>query len=542
MDSVNLQNFCRESGLLECNQPLRLDPLPDGAKYLKELTDLKAALDAHAIVAITDQTGRITYVNEKFCEISKYTEAELMGQDHRIINSQFHPKEFIRELWTTIARGKVWKGELRNRAKDGSIYWVDTTIIPFLNDEGKPYQYVAIRADITSRKKTEEERASLEHQLLESQKMELLGRLAGGVAHDFNNILMMISGQAELLLLTKRLDDESQLKLEAILRNVDRAASLTLQLLAFSRRQAVQLEVLDLRPLLKDFCKMLPRLLGEHVQLDCLVEPDLKKIKADEGHITQILLNLCINSRDAMPKGGRLLIQAQNITVSRGEEALFSGVAAGSYVELMIKDSGEGIPAHVQGHIFDPFFTTKERGKGTGLGLSIVKSVVERMGGALRFHSDDSRGATFNIYVPQAAASAEDVRLGLSELPMTSLEGIVLLVEDEVGIRETIEAYLTSHGLRVLTATSGKDALMKLRAQPVKLAAVITDMVMPAMGGLDLARELEADGHQCGFIFMSGYTDQQMTFDAQEDRNKRYLQKPFKLAELDKAIRQVIQS
>jgi two-component system cell cycle sensor histidine kinase/response regulator CckA len=509
-------------------------------RHLKELADLKAALDAHAIVAITDQAGRIAYVNDKFCEISRYSRDELIGQDHRIINSNYHPKPFIRELWTTIARGRIWKGELRNRAKDGSIYWVDTTIVPFLNEQGKPYQYVAIRADITSRKKAEEEKARLEEQLLQSQKMEALGKLAGGVAHDFNNILMVISGQAEMLLLRGRLDEDIRSRLEAMLRNVSRAASLTSQLLAFSRRQVVQLEVLDPGPLLSDFSRMLPRVLGEHISLDFVIDPDLRKIKADHGQITQILLNLSLNARDAMPNGGRLTVEAQNVDINAGEEKLFRDVPPGCYLSLVVKDSGEGIPLEIQNRVFEPFFTTKELGKGTGIGLSTVQAVVEQIGGIVRFYSDPGRGTTFRVYIPETGAIMEEIKDDQMHEPALVLEGSVLIVEDEEGIRETIAGYLQALGIDVLCAKNGKDALALLAHRPIKLAVVVTDMVMPDMGGLTLVEHMRSTGYTtCGYIFMSGYTDQQITFDSEAEQNKRYLQKPFKLAELDKAIRQV---
>jgi two-component system, cell cycle sensor histidine kinase and response regulator CckA len=347
----------------------------------------------------------------------------------------------------------------------------------------------------------------------------------------------MISGQAELLLLTGQLVDENREKVEAILRNVYRAASLTSQLLAFSRKQVIQLEVLDLGPLLKDFSKMLPRVLGETISLEFTISSDLKRIKADQGQLTQVLLNLCLNSRDAMPEGGKLVISAKNIHISPGEEKLFHDVPAGSYVTLVVQDNGEGIPEHLQGRIFEPFFTTKEPGKGTGLGLNTLSAVVEQTGGSVRFSSNPGRGTTFRIYLPETEAKMTDPH----EEPVTpalTLDGSVLVVEDEEGIRETIEAYLRAQNVAMVVARSGKEALEKLTAQDIKLAAVITDMVMPDMGGLELVRILEQQGYDCAFIFMSGYTDQQMTFDVQADQNKRYLQKPFKLAELERAIRQ----
>jgi two-component system cell cycle sensor histidine kinase/response regulator CckA len=505
---------------------------------LKELRDLRFALDEHAIVAITDQTGKIVYVNDKFCAISKYDRRELIGQDHRIINSGHHPKEFIRELWQTIARGHVWKGEFRNRAKDGSFYWVDTTIVPFLNDEGKPYQYVTIRVDISERKRAEEQRADLEEKLRQSQKIEAVGRLAGGVAHDFNNMLMVIRGQCEMMLVG--IGPEAphlRSRAQEIIFTVDRAASLTTQLLAFSRQQVVELEVLELEPLLRDFTKMIIRVLGEDVRLTFAMEPDLGKTVADQGLLTQVLLNLSLNARDAMPHGGRLIIEAGNQVIEPGKEGLFHDVPAGNYCCISVTDTGSGMAPEVKSHVFEPFFTTKEKGKGTGLGLATVLGIIGQLNGHVRFYSDLGRGTTFRIYLLRSDASTQEPAPSANH--QFQAKGVVLLVEDEDALRSVIRDYLRSLGLEVCEAKNGYKALLYVREHHPDISVIITDMVMPEMGGLEMMTELQYLGYEARVILMSGYTDRAIDVCHGGD-GPLYLQKPFKLQELSQRLAQVL--
>lgn len=274
-------------------------------KTLKELSDIKYALDESAIVAITDQTGKITYVNDKFCEISKYSQEELLGQDHRLINSNFHSKEFIRNIWTTISNGKVWRGEIRNRAKDDSIYWVDTTIVPFLGENGTPYQYVAIRYEITERKRIEE-------QLLRSQRMESIGTLAGGIAHDLNNVLSPIIMAIDMLQINA-VDEESELWLNLLKENAERGAAMIRQVLTFARGVEGERIAVQLKHILKDLIKILNETLPKSIIVKYDIEPELALVSADPTQIHQVLMNLCINARDAMPSGGTLTITAANI-------------------------------------------------------------------------------------------------------------------------------------------------------------------------------------------------------------------------------------
>ena len=511
--------------------------MPD-SQYQKELRDLKIALDEHAIVAITDQTGKITYVNEKFCTVSKYAREELLGQDHRIINSGHHSKEYIRGLWRTIAHGKVWKGEFCNRAKDGSFYWVDTTVVPFLNAQGKPYQYVTIRTEITERKRAEEEQFKMSERLRHAQKMEAIGRLAGGVAHDFNNTLMIIRSQADLMLMDRASNHDHHVQVQEILNTVDRASSLTSQLLAFSRRQMLRLEILDAKPLLRDCAKMLPRVLGENIKVVCAVDPALRMIRADAGQITQVLLNLSINARDAMPNGGELMIEASNKKVLPSGETFCQAVPAGEYVSISVTDTGSGMTSEVKSHVFEPFFTTKETNKGTGLGLAIVLGIVEQIHGHVRFCSEVGRGTTFQIYLPVAHGCVPEHH-GAHSNGREKIEGSVLLVEDEAVLRCALADYLGMQGVNVVQATNGEDALRKFESLGDTVTAIITDVVMPDMGGLDLMARVRAR-HACKFILMSGYTDAEPTFDLEDQHDTVFMQKPFRLKDLADRLRMLV--
>ena len=343
---------------------------------LKELRDVKAALDEHSIVAITNARGDITYVNEKFCEISKYPRDELLGQDHRILNSAHHPKDYIRELWRTIANGQVWRGEFRNRAKDGSIYWVDTTIVPFLNERGKPYQYLAIRYDVTARKMVEE-------QLINQAALARLGEMVAVVAHEVRNPLAGLRGVLQIL--SQRLEpqrSEHPLVLEMIKR-LDGLNARVNDLLLYAKPRAPRLEAVPLQPLIESTVALLNRdptlaattseILGDHVA--CLGDVEL---------LRETLLNLLLNAAQAM--GGRGTIRVT--------------VGGGARVTVDITDTGPGIPSEIAARVFEPFFTTKRAG--TGLGLAIVRRLLELQNGDVAILSSSSAGTTVRATLPAA--------------------------------------------------------------------------------------------------------------------------------------------
>lgn len=500
---------------------------------LKELSDLKFALDESAIVAITDQTGKITYVNDKFCEISKYSREELLGQDHRIINSTYHPKEFIRNIWTTIAVGKIWRGEIRNRAKDGAIYWVDTTIVPFLDERGKPYQYVAIRYDITEQKR-------IENQLLRAQRMESIGTLAGGIAHDFNNILAPVLMATEMLQLNDS-DKETKRWLAVIRENAERGADLVKQVLTFARGMEGERIIVQVKHIIKDLVKILKQTLPKSINVRHEIEPDLWIIQADPTQIHQVLMNLCINARDAMPFGGTLSLNAQNMAVDENHARLHIDAMPGEFLLITVSDTGSGIPADIQDRIFDPFFTTKEIGKGTGLGLATAGTIVRSHGGFINVYSEIGKGTKFSVYLPAAQIEQSSRKSAESVSFPRGAGELILVVDDEENIREIARGTLEKFGYRVLTATDGTDAMATYAQQSTEISLVLTDIAMPYMDGMALIRALRKINPLENIVAMSGLMNSEQTADLQNLNVNAFLSKPYTAENLLTTLAKIFQ-
>jgi len=391
------------------------------------------------------------------------------------------------------------------------------------------------------RERAEEEKTALQEQLRQSQKMEAIGKLAGGVAHDFNNLLTVIHGYSELIL--KSLDQSSRLRqdVQEILNASERASSLTRQLLAFSRKQVLQPKVLDLNDHVPNMDKMLRRMIGEDVELVTLLAKDLGRIKADPGQIEQVILNLAVNAKDAMLNGGKLTIETANVKLDKSYARSHIGVTPGHYVMLSVSDTGAGMTPEIKERIFEPFFTTKEEGKGTGLGLSTVYGIVQQSGGNVWVYSEPGVGTTFKIYLPTIEEDTESLRpTALSTKPMQGFETI-LLVEDEETVRKLACTVLQKYGYTVLEAPNGEEALRIVQGQngnPIHL--MVTDVVMPGMSGRQLAERLVSLWPKLKVLYMSGYTDNAIVHHGVLDPGIAYIQKPFAPDALASKVREIL--
>ena len=424
-----------------------------------------------------------------------------------------------------------FQGVAKHRKKDGKI--IEAEIIAHQLDYAGRRVRLVVAQDIT-------ERHLLEEQLRQAQKMEAVGRLAGGVAHDFNNLLMVIKGHTELLLSSLPPSGPVAHKIEQIDRSADRATALTRQLLAFSRLQVLQPRVMNLNAVIEDMGKLLPRLIGEDIDLAIRPGSDIGMIRADASQLEQIIMNLVVNARDAMPGGGRLLIETANAELDFNYSSSHPMVRPGRYVLLAVSDNGTGMDAETQAHIFEPFFTTKEQGKGTGLGLSTVYGVVKQSGGFVWVYSEVGKGTCFKIYLPRVDQPAEipGAPQAFAEAPRGT--ETVLLAEDEQDVREVAREFLESGGYTVLEAPDGASAFQLAAAHAGEISLLITDMVMPGITGQELAARLQKQRADIRVLYMSGYSERAAAEAAQIDASVRLLTKPFSRGAILRTIREIL--
>ena len=424
-----------------------------------------------------------------------------------------------------------YEGVCKHRKKDGKIFEVE--LISHQFDYAGRRVRLVVAQDIS-------ERHLLEQQLRQAQKMEAVGRLAGGVAHDFNNLLMVIKGHTELLMSTLSPADSVARKITQIDRAADRAAALTKQLLAFSRMQVLQPRVMNLNGVVEDMGKLLPRLIGEDVELGIRTAPGLGAIRADASQMEQIIMNLAVNARDAMPTGGRLIIETSNAELDRTYNSTHPIVKPGRYVLLAVSDTGTGMDAETQAHIFEPFFTTKEAGKGTGLGLATVYGVVKQSGGFIWVYSELGKGTSFKIYLPRVDQPEDKANTTLLFAEAPRGTETILLAEDEQDVREVAREFLESGGYTVIEASNGADALRLATEHKAAIDLLVSDMVMPGMTGKELARRLKQQHSGVGVVYMSGYSEQTAAETAETDGKMLLLTKPFSRGSILRTVREAL--
>jgi two-component system, cell cycle sensor histidine kinase and response regulator CckA len=502
----------------------------------QSLRKLSCAVEQSAdAIFITNSEGIIEYVNPAFEALTGYSPEEVTGKTSSILKSGQQAPVLYRELWETIRSGSDSRNIVVNRKKNGEVYYVDESISAIRDAEGRIANFVSNGRDFT-------ERLRLEAQLLQSQKMDAIGRLAGGIAHDFNNLLTIITSYSELALDTVVAESPAQARILEILSAARRAADLTRQLLAFSRKQPQALRVAELNAVVSGIAKTLRRLIGEDIELVFVPCEELGRIRLDPVQIEQILMNLAANARDAMPQGGQCTIETRNVQLDEQyADRKHAVIPPGRYAVLSMTDTGSGIPADHLSHVFEPFYTTKPSGKGTGLGLATVYGIVKQNHGFVWAYSEPGMGTIVRIYLPcvpdqPIAVENPDKAVG------AALHGTetVLLVEDEEPLRRATVEFLRLRGYTVLEARDGVDALSVSKSHGSTIHLAVTDVVMPHMSGGELARELELLRPQTRVLFVSGYAGQTVLDHKVVDVENNFLQKPFTLKQLASKVRTVL--
>lgn len=490
-------------------------------KTEKEMLTIGAVIkQASEAVFITGTDGRITYVNSAFEKLTGYPAAEALGKKPDLLKSGLHEAAYYQEMWTNMEKGIPWIGKILNRKKDGSIIEMRANIFPIKDGSGQTTNYVAIQEDLTAH-------SSLEAQLMQAQKMEAVGRLAGGVAHDFNNILMAISCYAQLMANNLKNDSAALADLAEIEKAVQKATSFAKQLLAFSRKQRTALQVLSLNDAMKNFEKIIKTLMGETITVELRQDTDIKLVKADPGQISQVVLNLAINARDAMTDGGKLELSTANVILEKPLKTLSGDIPPGGYAVLSVKDSGAGMDRDTFSKMFDPFFTTKPKGKGTGLGLSIVYGIVRSHNAHIAVESSPGKGATFTIYFPVTTAPCGVAAAADGMLSAISKTMTVIIVDDDKPVRESIARSLKEMGQNVVSFEKPAEAVAFAAENSGAADILITDIIMPELNGFDMAERILKLRPGIRVIYMSGYTDPDIFKEHLEKPGIMLLQKPF---------------
>jgi PAS domain S-box-containing protein len=506
------------------------------ASYQRSSTVTQSARDA---IISTDERGKVTFWNRSAEATFGYAEGEMIGQPITMLMAESDRARYQEALPAPSADADVAFGhtiELSGVRKDGGVFPSEFSLAAVRGRQDAAF--TAVVRDVTERKQAQELLRQRDEQLRQSQKMEAIGRLAGGVAHDFNNLLMAIRGYSELLIQQIEESDSRRGDAEEILKAADRAAGLTRQLLAFSRRQVISQQAVALDQVVGEMKDMLQRLIGEQVQLEVELWPGLAPALADRTQMEQIIVNLVVNARDAMPAGGTVLIELRNIELDQIGIAAHPGLAPGGYIEMAISDSGTGMDAETASRIFEPFFTTKEGGKGTGLGLATVYGIVQQSGGSIEVQSQLGHGTTFYVYLPcatelvQPAAPAPEAPSGGSE--------IILLVEDDDRVRVLVSSMLKKHGYTVLLASQADQALEIAARHQGRIHLLLTDVVMPGMSGRELSERLSMARPETTVLYMSGYSDDAVLHHGVKSAGAHFIQKPFSIEGLARKVRETL--
>ncbi len=494
---------------------------------------LAAAIDqATEGVIITDTEGVIHYVNPAMSKITGYSAEELIGANPRILKSGEQDSIFYAQLWATIKSGKIWSGRFTNRKKNGQLYYEDATISPVKEKSGAIVNFVAVKRDIT-------EHLELSKQLFQAQKMEAIGTLAAGVAHDFNNLLQTVLGYSELMLQRKEEGESDYANLQKIYQAGKRGADLVKSLMTFSRKVETKYVPIDLNQEITSVRKLLSRTMPRTININLHLKENLESIKADLSQIGQVLMNLGVNARDAMPDGGTLTIETANVELDKAYCAIHPELSPGAYVLLTVSDTGQGMDKETLSHIFEPFFTTKEPGKGTGLGLATVYGIVRQHGGQINCYSEPGLGTTFKIYLP-AIQPEQDLQAPTFETTIPRGTETVLLVDDEDDIRDLGATLLGRFGYKVITASNGKKALEIYQKEGDGVSLVILDLIMPVLDGKKCLEEILRVNPNAKVVVASGYSDGGSSDGVMAAGAKGFVQKPYNMRQFLTTIREIL--